>query len=355
MGDELTKQLESLKGILSVSADMPSTLPQEPVRGDLPVQLPFWPEPVRGGPNAVLRSSLFAGIHSKKRETIGNQTKPEKPLQAVTLASQDGITVKFAGRQLNQYDADVFFEALHRARHHPLETECLFTGYGFLKGIRRAPNDLGYEDLDDSLTRLRDGRVEVHWKMHGRGFKFVGSLVSSYVRDETTKLFKVTFAKEIKALFAPACWTQIEWEERMALRGHPLAQWLHSYYSTHADPFPVGSAFLCEKSGSKRPLMKNFRTDLKQALATLHRVLGWECELDKKSDNVTVVRTPSGAQARHLARAKAKKDSQAETQRVLEKQRRAAEAQERLKRGKGKLEHASEIIPSLFANKTFRT
>src|SRR5271170_7149137 len=164
---------------------MPAAPPVETPRNGPPVQLPFWPEPVRGGPNAILRSALFAGIHSKKRETIGTQTKPEKPLQAVTLAAQDGITVKFAGRQLNQYDADVFFEALHRARHHPLETECLFTGYSFLKGIGRATNDLCYEDLDDSLTRLRDGRVEIHWTMYGKPLKFVGSLVSEYVREET--------------------------------------------------------------------------------------------------------------------------------------------------------------------------
>ena len=102
-------------------------------------QLPIWPDPVRGGPNALLRSALFAGIHSKKRQVLGKQLRPEKKPEAVTVASQDGIRIKFAGTQLNQYDADVFFEALHRARRHPLDTECQFKGAGLPQGNRPDP------------------------------------------------------------------------------------------------------------------------------------------------------------------------------------------------------------------------
>lgn len=59
-------------------------------------------------------------------------------------------------------------------------------------------------------------------------------------------------------MFAPASWTQLEWDERQAIKGKPLAQWLHSYYSTHAAPFPVTLAFLHEKSGSPTTLLKPF-------------------------------------------------------------------------------------------------
>jgi hypothetical protein len=53
--------------------------------------------------------------------------------------------------------------------------------------------------------------------MNGSRCKFVGGLISTYKREDNSKLYKVTFAKEIIALFAPSCWTQLEWEERMAL------------------------------------------------------------------------------------------------------------------------------------------
>ncbi len=269
-------------------------------QGRPPVQLPMWPEVVRGGPNALLRSAFFAGIHSKKRQKLGIQIKPEKEPEGVTIAAQDGIKIKYAGTQLNQYDADVFFEALHLARRHSLETECVFTGGSFLRGIGRTRNDLNYEDLNDSLKRLRNGSLEIEWNIKGRRYVFTGSLVASYIRETTTKLYKVTFASEIRTLFSPACWTQLEWNERMALKGKPLAQWLHSYYSTHASPFPVSVAFLHEKTGSPTKLLKHFKTELRNAFGHLHTVLGWEPSWN--GDLVTIKRPPTGSQGRYLTR-----------------------------------------------------
>jgi hypothetical protein len=267
-------------------------------------QLPFWAEPVRGAPNALLRSALFAAIQSGKRRELGERIEPGKPKKGVTIAAQEGIRISFAGDQLNQYDADVFFEATHRVRLHPLETECLFTGYNFLKAIGCAVGKLNYEDLDDSFTRLRDGRVEIEWKINGRHYKFVGGLIASYVREKGSKLFKVTFSKEIIDLFAPACWTQLEWEERIALKGKTLALWLHSFYCSHVpgSGFTHSVAYLHEKSGSPRTLLKNFRTDLKAAVATLEKELGWKAVW--KGDLLTIMRPPSAAQIRHLNKVK---------------------------------------------------
>ena len=235
-----------------------------PASANFPVQLPIWPDPVRGGPNALLRSALFAGILSKRRQVLAVPShKPDVEPEGVVIAAQDGINLKFAGTQLNQYDADVFFEALHRARRHPLETECLFTGHDFLKAIGRSHGKNEYDDLDNSLRRLRRGTVDIEWKASGRNLVFTGSLISHYVRDTDSKLYKVTFAREVRTLFAPASWTQLEWEERLMLKGQPLAQWLHSYFSTHAAPFPVSAGYLHEKSGSESPL-KQFNYMLKR-------------------------------------------------------------------------------------------
>jgi hypothetical protein len=296
---ELAKQLASfLETGRKAAAENPPPPESRPTAQI--IQLPFWPDPVRGAPNPLLRSALFAAIHSKKRRQLGIITRPEKPPQAIMVAAQNGDTIKYAGTQLNQYDADVFWEALHRAHYHPLETECIFTGYAFLKVIGRQDGPREYEDLEDSLTRLRDGRVEIYWKINGRHYKFVGGLISSYVREKNSKLYKVTFAKEIRELFAPSCWTQLEWQERMALKGKHLAQWLHGHYSSHAPRFAVSVAFLHEKSGSTRPLLKHFKEDLKNALKDLHEILGWNAEWD--GDLVTVRRPPSPSQARYLAK-----------------------------------------------------
>jgi hypothetical protein len=263
-------------------------------------QLPIWPEAVRGGPNAILRSALFAGIHSKKRQLLGVQTRPDKNPEGVAIASQDGIKITFAGTQFNQYDADVFFETLHRARRHTLETACEFQGAEFLKAIGRSTNNLSYEDLEQSLDRLRRGSIELEWDAKGRHYVFKGSLVAYYIRETTTKTYKVTFAKEILTLFSPASWTQLEWNERQAIKGKPLSQWLHSYFSTHAAPFPVSVAFLHEKSGSPTTQLKHFKVELRNALDTLTVTLGWVITWNRNL--ISVDRTPSPSQMRHIGR-----------------------------------------------------
>jgi TrfA protein len=297
---DLAEAIASLGRTIQANPHPEPSAPNKPVTAQI-IQLPFWPEPVRGAPNALLRSAFFAAIHSKKRKELGVRIKPGSPKKAVAIiAAQEGDLISYAGDQLNQYDADVFFEALHRARHHPLETECLFTGYSFLKAIGRQVSKREYEDLDDSLTRLRDGRVEIQWRIQRQRYKFVGGLIASYVRDEINKLYKVTFAKQIRDLFADACWTQLEWEERMALKRHPLAQWLHSFYSSHVPGLPLSVAYLHEKTGSPRALLKYFKGDLKKALVTLEKEFGWKATW--RDDLLILKRPPTGSQLRHLNR-----------------------------------------------------
>ncbi len=263
-------------------------------------QLPIWAEPVRGAPNALLRSSFFAGIHSKKRKVLGTQPTPQEAPEGVIIAAVKGVTIKYAGVQLNQYDADVFFEALHLARRDMLGTECCFKGHAFLKAIGRSDSTPNYKDLDQSLRRLRHGTVDVEFRLKGRPIVFTGSLISHYARDTESKLYKIAFSKEIAALFAPAAWTALEADERRALKGKPLAQWLHSFYSTHAEALPVSVEFLKGKTGSPTQLLKHFKTELKAAFAALEEALGWTTEWN--GDLVTVTKPPSEAQARHIER-----------------------------------------------------
>jgi hypothetical protein len=285
-------------------------------------QLPIWPEPVRGAPNALLRSAFFAGIHSKKRRRLGIEISPQDEPEGVVIAAVHGVTIKYAGTQLNQYDADVFFEALHQARRSPLETECFFKGRGFLEAIGRSDSALSYEDLDQSLRRLQRGTVDIEFRLRGVPVAFTGSLISSYVREKESRLYKITFAKEISALFVPAAWTALELDERHALKGKPLAQWLHSYYSTHAAPYPVTVAFLKEKTGSPTTKLFHFKAELKVALKALHDTLGWETTWD--GDLVTLTKPPSDAQGRHLTRRAERKHLVAQKARKEAKERREA-------------------------------
>lgn len=266
-----------------------------------PALLPMWPDSFRGGPNVLLRSALFAAIASRKRRFIGIQTSPEKEPEGVLLASPEGQSIKFAGTQLNQYDADVFFELLHRSRRTALGSEALFTGASFLGAIGRSRNNLNYEDLDDSLRRLKRGTLDVAWRIGPKPYVYTGSLIANFTRQTEDKLYRVSLDPDVSTLFADACWTQIEWDQRLELKGKPLAQWLHSYYSTHAKPFPVTAAFLKEKTGSPTKQLKHFKVELRAAFEAVSHITGWTVEWS--GDLVKVSRPPTGSQARHLERA----------------------------------------------------
>lgn len=289
-------------------------------------QLPIWPDAVRGAPNALLRSAFFAGIHSKKRRTLGEQQSPDVEPEGTIVASQDGITLRYAGTQLNQYDADVFFEVLHRSRRERLGAEAYFAGYSFLKAIGRDDSKSSYQDLDNSLRRLKRGTLDVVWSIGPRPYVYVGSLIDTYTREATTKAYRITLSPEMLSLFQPSSWTQIEWAERMKLKGKPLAQWLHSYFSTHARPFPVTVAFLKEKTGSPTTQMFHFRVELRNAFKAMQDILGWTAEWS--GDVVKLTRPPTKSQERHILKTGLRKTSREEATKTIKakESRRAIEA-----------------------------
>ena len=251
------------------------------------VQFSLWPEPSRGVPNSALRSSLFAAIQGKDRQA----------LQGELLATQSGIEIRFTGWQLDQNDLNVWEQALHLARQHPLGNRCHFTANTFLKALGRSTGKPMHEWLKGSFRRLTACAVEI---THGR-YTYCGSLLEFY-HDDEAKLYALEINPKILALY-DAGWTAIDWQQRMALKRKPLAQWLHSYYASHATPFPVSIEKLRHWSGSRNRNLRDFKQQLRKALQAL-QAIGAILDFEIKNNLVYVKRTPTDSQQRHLKRAK---------------------------------------------------
>jgi len=316
---ELDAQIESLRQ--AVEADRANRPISSP-----PVQLQIWPEPVRGSPNSFLRSALFAAIQSENRQMLGEPATPHQRAQGISITTQKGLTIEYAGPQLDQFDLDVWLQAIHLVRRYPLETRCSFSGSPFLKAIGRAMNRKTsareYQDLNQSLDRLTGGGVVIK----SGSVTFTGHLISWYRRDDQTRAYQISFADDVLKLFRPAAWTAIQWEERRALKGQALVLWLHGYYSSHAAPYPVSVQYLHLLCGSRTALMKNFKTSLKRAFQILKETLAWEASWN--GDVVTVTRPPSASQARHIL-----------TSAATQKRERQP------KRGQGGLVPVTDILP----------
>lgn len=253
------------------------------------IQLPLWPEPVRAVPNDVLRSALFAAIQGKTRRYLKKEV----------LASVEGVTVSFTGGQLDQSDLDVWEQAVHLARTDPLGNKCYFRGNAFLKSIGRGNGKSQYEWLNDAINRLVACAVEIR-----NGSRvFTGSLLSSCCRDEKTGVYELTLDPKTVKLYTVNNWSSVEWEQRQALMGKPLALWLHGFYSSHAKPLPYKVETLRKLSGGNTKELKEFRKLLRVALEEIKKaeaIAAWS--IDSATDLVTVDRGAAitDSQRRHL-------------------------------------------------------
>ena len=262
------------------------TAAQEEPRGPAKViQLPLWPEPKRGAPNAVLRGALFAAVHKDR------QYMRRKEL----IAAQDGITIRYTGEQLDQADLDVWEQALHLARQQALGTQCRFTEKGFLKALGRQSGKSGREWLRSAFARLTATAVEIS---DGR-WTYGGNLLEFY-RDEATGRTVLEINPKLAKFFGRSEWTQIDWEQRQRLRGKPLALWLHGFYASHAAPYPLTVAYLHKLSGSRTKQLKHFKQNLVRALRDLEAAGGIKA-FEIRDEIVHIWTVPSPSQQKHLA------------------------------------------------------
>ena len=251
--------------------------------------LPAWPHEVRGVPNALLRSALF-GI---SQERIVHQKR-------TLIAAVEGYEVRFKGETFNQTDLDVLEAMLHLALPHPLGKRVEFSVYAFLKALGRGTSGKHHEEFKEQVMRLVTGGIEITDTKSRK--TFMGTLVSKAFREEDTGRYVVIFDNDMLNLYEGG-YSHVDWNQRTALGKSALAKWLHGFYSTHAKPYPYKVETLHTLCGSSDKSLRSFRQKLKKALEDLISVgaiLGWSINDD---DLVTIERTPSSAQEKHLKRA----------------------------------------------------
>lgn len=224
-------------------------------------------------PNIVLRSALFGVIKKGAR-------KYEKNILKTTL---NGCTVKYTGEQLDQSDLDVWLECLQRCQSCQLGYTVRFSSNNFLLKLGRNTGKSDHEWLKSVLQRLRTNDIEIS---DGK-LSYMGSLIFEQYRDEETGENCLVLNPKIAVFFGDAGWTGITKSIRLKLKGKPLTQWLHGFYSSHAKPLPVKVETLRGLCGSEVKELKKFRQMLRSALSELSIATGWDCNIDK-TDKVLI-------------------------------------------------------------------
>ncbi len=276
------------KGTEAAAKTPPIKTPDNPDKEKL--SLDAWPEAVRGVPNVALRSALF-GV-SNTRKVYQKRT---------VIASVEGYEIRFLGTSFNQTDLDVWEMLLHLARLEPLGTKVEFTAHSLLKELGRSTGGKDHEQLKEELARLGSGWTEITDTKAKK--TFAGNFISSFVRDDETERYIITFNSATLKLYESG-YTLIDWDQRQALGKNNLAKWLQGFYFSHAKPYPYKVETIYRLCGSVAEL-KEFRRMLRIALAQLVKVgaiEGWSIE--SKNDLVEVVNVPSKTQVKHLTKRK---------------------------------------------------
>jgi TrfA protein len=193
-------------------------------------------------------------------------TRTAPILNRQTIPSLKRVEVRFTGTRLDQLDLDLWLVLCHLSRSTPLGAPNWFSTYALLNALDISDDGRTREDIKESLDRLSSCRVEL---LQGRGW-FIGGLVDSVARKESGDGWRIRLSPELDMLLGPNEWTAVSWPIRRALRGKPLAQWLHGYFSSHTQAHPISIKLLRDLSGSKAEI-RSFSSTLRRALSILEK------------------------------------------------------------------------------------
>lgn len=246
--------------------------------------LPLWTDEHRGVPNPMIRSGLF-GTKSSGARTF---------LKGEAIASLSNISVFYKGEELLQDDLSVWLALLHMASSQALGDVLYFSGYELIKDLNWRMHSDSYTRAKESISRLKANELKIQEKS-GRG-GYAGSLIREYAWDATLPdgnvKWMVRFEPMIAEMFKDDTVTFLAWEQRRKLNSKAtLALWLHTYFTSHRDPFPITVQKLHELCKSTEKEIRFFKKRLRAALDKLVDI-GFLTTYEITGDRVEVTKAP---------------------------------------------------------------
>jgi TrfA protein len=253
------------------------------------VQIPLWSEEHRPVLHDLVRSALF---------TCG-QKDARMDLKAKPIYALEHIRITYTGEELRQRDYDVYLQILHLSRGTTVDNRqewVEFDARALIKLLGWTQNSRSLLELRETIRRLTACALEVTRARSKTSVPVVygGPLLLKYAGAQEGSFDEVTFWKvqiniEVAAQLKPGDYTRIDWQIRAQLS--PLEKWLHAFYSTNQNPYPMKVETIHKLCGSRMAEIKFFRRAIKAALNRLAEVgflASWQID---STDKVKVVRS----------------------------------------------------------------
>jgi hypothetical protein len=236
------------------------TSEQKDIRENAPEVIDHWSDAVRATPNAFLRTAIFA------------VTQEHQPFATGQIISANGhYNVHYVGIRsdisLLHSDLDIWLAALHLARRTRWNDTIEFSAWEILQVLGK---DHGGKTMQYVASRLDVLSKCVLLIVTTQGKVLLnGPLLKSYKKNIQKKqhaTYEVVMGDQLKELFAYGQYTRINWSIRYALIKKPIAKWLHGFYSTHTNPFPLTLQTISDYSGYKPKAENKLRQNIVKAL-----------------------------------------------------------------------------------------
>lgn len=221
--------------------------------------IPAMPHDKRIIPNDLIRSSLF---------TVSNHNMAREFIKERNLYTFGATRITYTGEELRQDDEDVWLQIIYHFSRR--EGDCIeFMPYSLLRELSWPARTQYCEKLKSCITRMSATNLTIvnEEVQAGLSLSLVRKFMWKQENGRKLKLWRIWLEPEIIKLFEGMKYSKIIWEQRKTL--NPLAKWLHAYYSSHADPYPVKVTTLREACGSKMQTEKHFKLALRRALQSL--------------------------------------------------------------------------------------
>jgi plasmid replication initiation protein len=230
--------------------------------------LPFWTEQFRALPSEIFRSALF---------NARNKTKVREYMKDREIVVIGPGAVVYTGEELRQDDETVWLQLIQLAKTQPLGGLIQFTANSFLKAIDWPVKSESYVRLRACLTRMQATSLRVSSKRLGEESGKALSMIPEFDwQDQETsrplRRYAVRLAPSLVNLFGgKGHFTRVEWAQRLSLPDG-LARWLHGYYASHSEPYPVKLETIRVAAGLTTERIAHLRTLVENALNELTRV-----------------------------------------------------------------------------------
>lgn len=241
-----------------VPLDLPDGRWEEDGIPGRPLQQVPWGESRSGTPNAIARSTLFAG-----------NDRPDEYAEDVVLYAQAGYSLKFTGKPLTSYHSLVWQAAVRiMMRAGKQAGETVFFSKSDIVHEMGWSSDGGanLEWAWNALRRLSRSHVEIS----SRHLDYTGPLLYWVGRtkdEDGPSRFAMVMNPTMVQLFCEDI-TVIDFERKRELRSD-IAMWLHDYLSSHHANRPIAVKELVKLSGHTHLPLFKFRSRLKDAAQRL--------------------------------------------------------------------------------------